>query len=140
MACRVLDVRTAASTVWAFNTGGSLRFIGNSGELPAGLKRLWKTLRCAGQRIDEPPVDLGKATQEMLRNLLLDVMSGHGLTKEDCCFFWSSFRKSFLGAEPTKCQLVAQFSAWALGICVLLLQLSTYIPLWQSSKNFYHFQ
>ena len=92
MACRVLDGRTAASTVWAFNTGGSLRFIGNSGELPAGLKYLWKTLRNTGQRIDEPPVDLGKATQERLRNLLLDVMSGHGLTKEDCCFFWSNFR------------------------------------------------
>lgn len=83
MACRVLDGRAAASTVWAFNTGGSLRFIGNRGELSAGLKHLWKTLQRTGQRIEEPPMDLGQASQESLRKLLLDVMSGHGLKPED---------------------------------------------------------
>ena len=83
MARRVLDGRAAASTVWAFNTGGSLRFIGNRGEMPAGLKHLWHTLRGMDQRIDEPPVDLSKATQQSLRKLLLDVMSGHGLNKQD---------------------------------------------------------
>ena len=78
MACRVLDGRATASTVWAFNTGGSLRFIGNRGQLPAGLRNLWRK-----SRIAEPPVDLGNTTQTTLRNLLLDVMSGHGLKKED---------------------------------------------------------
>eukprot|EP00435_Cladocopium_sp_Y103_P059228 s32_g21.t1 len=99
MACRVLDGRAAASTVWAFNTGGSLRFIGNRGQLPAGLKDLWRKLRMAGQRIEEPPVDLGNATQESLRKLLLDVMSGHGLKKEE-------LKDAFRGFVLTKDNMV----------------------------------
>ena len=84
MAARVVDGRTSASTVWAFNTGGSLRFIGNSSEVPAALKHLWKTVRDqTRQAFPEPPTNLGSASQENLRSLLLEVMSGHGLTPEE---------------------------------------------------------
>ena len=84
MACRVKDGRSSASTVWAFNTGDSLRFIGNNAELPAALKNLWKALRRTGQKIQEPPVDLDRASQADLRKLLLEVMSGHGLNRQEC--------------------------------------------------------
>lgn len=84
MAARVVDGRTSASTVWAFNTGGSLRFIGNSSEVPAALKHLWKTARDqTRQAFPEPLTNLGIASQENLRSLLLEVMSGHGLTPEE---------------------------------------------------------
>ena len=82
MACRILDPRTVASSVWAFNTGGSLRFIGDRGEIPPALRSLWDFVRRhnRGERIVEPPVDLGKAGQEELRALLLDMMRGHNMS------------------------------------------------------------
>lgn len=94
MASRVLDARSSALTVWAFNTGGSLRFIGSSLELPTALKQLWNSLKRMQQSIPErmqqtipePPTDLSACSQESLRDLLLQVMSGHGLTTEkECC-------------------------------------------------------
>ncbi len=88
MACRVKDGRIGASTVWAFNTGDSLRFIGNNAELPAALKNLWKALRRTGQKFQEPPVDLDRASQADLRKLLLEVMSGHGLNREERWAGW----------------------------------------------------
>ena len=93
MASRVLDARSSALTVWAFNTGGSLRFIGSSLELPQALKELWTSLKRMQQRIPErmqqripePPTDLSACSQESLRDLLLQVMSGHGFTTEEEC-------------------------------------------------------
>ncbi len=85
MASRVLDARSSALTVWAFNTGGSLRFIGSSLELPQALKELWTSLERMRQRIPEPPTDLSACSQESLRDLLLQVMSGHGFTTEEEC-------------------------------------------------------
>lgn len=86
LARRVQDVRVDARTVWAFNTGGSLRFIGNCGEVPAGLRGLWETLRSTLVKIEtivDPPRDLEQASQDELQRLLLVVMSGHGFKKEE---------------------------------------------------------
>ena len=81
MARRVLDGRSRASTVWAFNTGGSLRFIGSRPELPAALKGLWDVVKAqTGQGFLEPPAELRTASQASLRELLLEVMFGHGMT------------------------------------------------------------
>ena len=84
MACRVLDLSIKAASVWAFNTGGSLRFIGNLNELPATLGHLWDIVRrVTRETIVPPPMDLGMASQEELQALLLDLMSGHGLQPND---------------------------------------------------------
>lgn len=84
MACRVLDPRTSASRVWAFNTGGSLRFIGNRTELPSALQHLWDIVRrYTREPIVPPPINLGNAEQLELRELLLDVMRGHNLTDKE---------------------------------------------------------
>ena len=79
MAARVVDGRASASTVWAFNAGGSLRFIGNSSEVPAALKKLWQTVKeRTRQAFPEPLPDLSRAKQEDMRALLVEVLSGHG--------------------------------------------------------------
>ena len=85
MACRILDPSSIASSVWAFNTGGSLRFIGDRGEIPSALRSLWDFVRRHNrwERIVEPPVDLSKAGQQELRALLLDMMRGHNMSLQE---------------------------------------------------------
>ena len=84
MACRVLDPFVKAESVWAFNTGGSLRFIGDRTKLPTTLQHLWDIVRrVTRETIVTPPMDLGQATQPELRELLLDMMRGHGLQSNE---------------------------------------------------------
>ena len=73
-----------ATSVWAFNTGGSLRFIGDRGDLPNALQQLWMMVgKITREKITLPPVQLKSASQKELRDLLLDMMRGHGLSADD---------------------------------------------------------
>ena len=69
-----------------------MRFIGNGHDVPSALLRLWDLVRrdlARGREpetIVQPPSDLGSATQDKLQALLLDMMTGHGMTSEEARF------------------------------------------------------